>query len=106
MEGGWTRYYDFIFGCIVICSEWPTSSLTSGDIFDSTLRLTKASRTPESWLSQANHVFNRLGITSNFEEYGASETSLGQFLINPFNKCSWTAFVFMSQFHRLRKTPP
>jgi hypothetical protein len=26
------------------------------------------------WLSQANHIFSRLRITSNFEDYGASPT--------------------------------
>jgi hypothetical protein len=40
---------------------------------------------PESWLSQANHIFSGLGITSNFEDYGTSETILGQFLTKPFN---------------------
>ncbi|KAJ7910821.1 hypothetical protein B0H13DRAFT_2484730, partial [Mycena leptocephala] len=29
------------------------------------------------WLSQANHISNRLGITSNFQDYGASGNILG-----------------------------
>jgi hypothetical protein len=39
----------------------------------------------EPWLNQANHIFGRLGITSNFEDYGMSETIHGQFVINSFN---------------------
>jgi hypothetical protein len=30
-----------------------------------------------AWLSQANHVFSRLGITSNFEDYGMSLLPVG-----------------------------
>jgi hypothetical protein len=70
---------------MVICSEWPTFSFASGDIFDSTLELQMWNMRGESWLNQANHIFSRLGIMSNFEDYGMSETILSQFLINPFN---------------------
>jgi hypothetical protein len=75
MEGGWTRYYDFIFGCTVICSDWLTCSLSSGDIFDSTFKLFVWNWRNESWLSQANHIFSRLGITSHFEDYGEPDHS-------------------------------
>lgn len=27
---------------------------------------------PESWISQANYIFARLQITSNYEDYGVS----------------------------------
>ncbi|KAJ7882928.1 hypothetical protein B0H13DRAFT_2344390 [Mycena leptocephala] len=50
MEGGWTRFATGDIGGIIwldICGSGP-----------------------ESWLSQAYHIFSRLGITSNFEEYG------------------------------------
>jgi hypothetical protein len=60
---------------MVICSDWPTSSFASGDIFDSTLELNTRTWRREFWLSQANHIFSRLGITTNFEDYGTSETS-------------------------------
>jgi hypothetical protein len=72
---------------MVICSDRLTFSFASGDIFDSTLELYAVGGifNCEAWLSQANHIFSRLGITSNFEDYGTSETILGQFLINPFN---------------------
>jgi hypothetical protein len=66
---------------MVIYSEWPTFSFASGDIFDGILELYVVNSRGESWLSQANHIFSRLGITSNFEDYGTSETSLGKFLI-------------------------
>jgi hypothetical protein len=66
---------------MVICSDWPTFSFASSDIFDSTLKLRVVNSRGESWLSQANYIFSRLRITSNFEDYGMSETSLGQFLI-------------------------
>jgi hypothetical protein len=70
---------------MVICSDWPTSSFTSGDIFDSTLYLYMGNGSSEFWLSQANHIFSALRITSNYEDYGAFEISLGQFLIDLFN---------------------
>jgi hypothetical protein len=61
----------------MICSDWPTSSFASGDIFDGTLVLYVGSRSRGCWLSQANHIFGRLKITSNLEDYGTSETILG-----------------------------
>jgi hypothetical protein len=36
-----------------------------------------SSSRPESWLSQANHIFSCLRISANFQDYGASETILG-----------------------------
>jgi hypothetical protein len=70
---------------MIICSDWLTSSFASGDIFDSTLELNMWNRRVESWVSQANYFFSRLGITSNLEDYGTSELFLGRFLINPFD---------------------
>jgi hypothetical protein len=70
---------------MVIYSDRPTSSFASGDIFNRTLDLYVVNGSSESWLSQANHIFSRLGITSNLEDYGTSETILGEFLINSFN---------------------
>ncbi|KAJ7267747.1 hypothetical protein C8J57DRAFT_351382 [Mycena rebaudengoi] len=60
MEDGWTRF---------------------GDAVDTTISLWVGRRPPfaywfsqawlsEAWLSQANHTFNRLGISSNVERYG------------------------------------
>ncbi|KAJ7912281.1 hypothetical protein B0H13DRAFT_1613775 [Mycena leptocephala] len=34
-------------------------------------------RHPEFWLSQANHIFSRLGTNSDFTDYGAPETLVG-----------------------------
>jgi hypothetical protein len=70
---------------MVICSEWPTFSFASGDIFGNTLELYMGNMSGESWLSQTNHIFSRLGITSNFEDYDTSESLLGRFLIDSFN---------------------
>ncbi|KAJ6566343.1 hypothetical protein B0H19DRAFT_1232577 [Mycena capillaripes] len=47
--------------------------MRSSDVFDSTLKLEcwlSLGINLESWLSQANYVFSRLHMTSNFEEYG------------------------------------
>ncbi|KAJ6465803.1 hypothetical protein C8R45DRAFT_910672 [Mycena sanguinolenta] len=60
MENGWTRFADAV---------------------DTTITLWAGKRPPlaswfsqawisEAWLSQANHTFNRLGISSNLERYG------------------------------------
>ncbi|KAF7369652.1 hypothetical protein MVEN_00296200 [Mycena venus] len=51
MEDGWTR-----FEC--------------GNVLDSNFHLSRRCPVQSiSWLSQANHVFSRLGIMSNFEDY-------------------------------------
>ncbi|KAF8181464.1 hypothetical protein K438DRAFT_1938035 [Mycena galopus ATCC 62051] len=56
MENGWTRF-------------------TSGDVVDGESyfqwghALRKPAESSRSWLSQANHIFNRLGISSNFDDY-------------------------------------
>ncbi|KAF7345765.1 hypothetical protein MVEN_01597100 [Mycena venus] len=53
LENGWTRFQ-------------------SADVFERTIAMpvaTLCSITPEAWLSQANHIFARLGTTSNFEDY-------------------------------------
>jgi hypothetical protein len=77
----------FHFSRMVICSDWPTSRFTSGDIIDSTLTLSTWNRmfNSEAWFSQANHIFSCLGVTSNFEDYSRSRTILGQFRIKSFN---------------------
>ncbi|KAF7377018.1 hypothetical protein MSAN_00119800 [Mycena sanguinolenta] len=44
----------------------------SGDVFNRTLSILVYlpwKSNPEAWLSQANHIFRRLNITSNFEDY-------------------------------------
>ncbi|KAJ6536395.1 hypothetical protein B0H19DRAFT_384677 [Mycena capillaripes] len=46
MENGWTR-------------------VSSGHVSGSTIRLRLAWTSPEAWLSQANHIFTRLNITSS-----------------------------------------
>ncbi|KAJ6569329.1 hypothetical protein B0H19DRAFT_693080 [Mycena capillaripes] len=51
MQDGWTRF-------------------NSGDVFNRTFSLCEVrSWDYASWLSQANHVFSRFSITSNFENY-------------------------------------
>ncbi|KAJ7928242.1 hypothetical protein B0H13DRAFT_1007536 [Mycena leptocephala] len=49
-EDGWTRF-------------------DSGDVSDNTIQLDLRMEHSESWLSQANHIFGRLGITSHFMDY-------------------------------------
>ncbi|KAJ7676987.1 hypothetical protein DFH06DRAFT_616491 [Mycena polygramma] len=50
MHDGWIRY-------------------GSGDIFGNTLLLRCGCGNSKIWLSQANHMFNHIGITSNFQQY-------------------------------------
>jgi hypothetical protein len=90
----------------MICSEWPTSSFASSDIFDTTLALNLWSWRGETWPSQANRIFSHLGIMSKFEDYGTSETVLGQFLINPFKQLSLTGSILSYPFQQCRVTLP
>ncbi|KAJ6496179.1 hypothetical protein C8R45DRAFT_985154 [Mycena sanguinolenta] len=49
-EDGWTRH-------------------NSCDVYNTTLHFPVALEEPDSWLCQANHIFSRLQITSNYEDY-------------------------------------
>jgi hypothetical protein len=44
--------------------------VTSDDIMKYPIRFGVGCSANMAWLSQANHIFSRLGITSNFEDYG------------------------------------
>ncbi|KAF7362673.1 hypothetical protein MVEN_00616600 [Mycena venus] len=57
MEDGWTRF-------------------TFSDVLDTSIYLELWDRHNDLWLSQANHIFNRLGILSNFEDYGKLHITL------------------------------
>ncbi|KAJ6525976.1 hypothetical protein B0H19DRAFT_581470 [Mycena capillaripes] len=47
---GWTRFH-------------------ASDAFDNTIRLESWLYNAHSWLSQANHIFSRIQVTSNFDDY-------------------------------------
>jgi hypothetical protein len=49
-------------------------SFTSGDAVGTTVSLWVESPHSISWLSQANYIFRRLGISRDFEDYGTSFT--------------------------------
>jgi hypothetical protein len=52
--------------------EFP--SFDSGDVSDNRIQLRldlRMEQHSKSWLSQANHIFSRLGIASDFTDYGA-----------------------------------
>ncbi|KAJ7870768.1 hypothetical protein B0H14DRAFT_2571092 [Mycena olivaceomarginata] len=53
MDDGWVRY-------------------EATDIFNTVLSLSMAFNNPESWIPQANYIFARLQIASNYEDYGVS----------------------------------
>jgi hypothetical protein len=44
----------------------------SSNVVDTKIQLWLSFGYTRSWLSQANHIFSRLGITSDFETYGMS----------------------------------
>jgi hypothetical protein len=69
MEDGWTRYF-IRFTWKAIFSDHVYSSFNSSDVFNCTLSANMWYYAHgRSWLSQANHIFSRLGITSDFENY-------------------------------------
>ncbi|KAJ7041853.1 hypothetical protein C8F04DRAFT_131485 [Mycena alexandri] len=63
MGNGWTRYSG------LSCNEDRDNS----DFVFCTFWLPMKCRPSDTWLSQANHVFARLNITSNFEDYLVAE---------------------------------
>ncbi|KAF8190660.1 hypothetical protein K438DRAFT_914088 [Mycena galopus ATCC 62051] len=77
MENGWTRQ--------LIADTWWNSSSHRG-----------------SWLSQANHIFSRLQITSNLENFVAIEGISFKITISPTAKNSRSGYLFLcpdSEFH-------
>lgn len=76
MKDGRSRYvlvyFNDLFPEIYLCPP----SHNSGDIFASTVRLHFWDSELGPWTSQASHIFGRLGITSDLEDYGASEIVL------------------------------
>ncbi|KAJ7340564.1 hypothetical protein DFH08DRAFT_811782 [Mycena albidolilacea] len=57
------------------------------------------------WLSQANHIFKHLKISSNFEDYGMNSTSsLSAIRVDLPRQFYWTMFSFASAYARLQKT--
>ncbi|KAJ6561623.1 hypothetical protein B0H19DRAFT_85671 [Mycena capillaripes] len=70
MENGWTRYYYFL--CMRISSQiFCSASYNSDEIVDTGVNfcIRVSSSNPTSWLSQANYIFSRLQVTSNFDDY-------------------------------------
>jgi hypothetical protein len=64
-------------------------SFNSGDVSDNMIQLNTGLRMRqdfESWLSQANHVFNHLEITSNFKDYGTPKTFSVSLSLNLFGQ--------------------
>jgi hypothetical protein len=53
-----------------------SASYNSGDVFDSRFELYCSCQNSRWWLSQANHIFSRLGIKSNFNDYGTASRAL------------------------------
>jgi hypothetical protein len=73
--GGWTRYSDFCFFAHIrnVANVVHFPRLDANDAFDSTLCLDWWNSWPvvrRHWTSEANHIFSRLQITSNFQDYG------------------------------------
>jgi hypothetical protein len=53
-----------------------SASLSASDaVAKATISLSVGSFDSDYWLSQANHIFKHLGISSNFEDYGTNSTS-------------------------------
>lgn len=70
MENGWTRFVSLAF-----CSFLQILTIRSLDSSAIEYRLRIAGGglsfvARQAWLAQASHIFNRLGITSNHQDYG------------------------------------
>jgi hypothetical protein len=74
MENGWTRYD--ISPPLASSNIVQSVSLRSSDAVAKTaISLSVWHLDPNYWLSQANHIFKHLGISSNFEDYGTRFTA-------------------------------
>jgi hypothetical protein len=74
LENGWT-WYD-ISPPLASSNIVQSVSLRSSDAVAKTIiSLSVWYLDPNYWLSQANHIFKHLGISSNFEDYGTNASS-------------------------------
>jgi hypothetical protein len=74
MENGWTRYD--VSPPLASSNIVQSASLSSSDaVAKPTISLSVGFFDWDYWLSQANHIFSRLGISSNFEDYGTNSVS-------------------------------
>jgi hypothetical protein len=73
LEDGWTRCF-ICFTWKAIHSNHVHSSFNSNNLLNCTLSANMWYDQGCCWLSQANHIFTCLGITSNFENYCTFQT--------------------------------
>ncbi|KAJ6556379.1 hypothetical protein B0H19DRAFT_1377102 [Mycena capillaripes] len=76
MENGWTR-------------------VSSGHVSGSTIRLRLAWTSPEAWLSQANHIFTRLNITSSLNDYVLVYAVSFEVVLSAITEHSPAGFLFL-----------
>ncbi|KAJ6555807.1 hypothetical protein B0H19DRAFT_1376839 [Mycena capillaripes] len=60
---------------------------------------------PQSWLSQANHIFSRLQITSNFEDYALIHSIWFDIVISASKEESPAGFLFLCPTEDFRTGP-
>jgi hypothetical protein len=83
-------------------------SFNSGDVSDNMIQLNMGLRMRqdfESWLSQANHVFNHLEITSKFKDYGTPKAFSVSLSLNLFGQLWYKMFFSVSPLRRLWNSP-
>ncbi|KAJ6555862.1 hypothetical protein B0H19DRAFT_137156 [Mycena capillaripes] len=85
MEDGWTR-------------------LNSSEVSDTNISL-YSSIHPQSWLSQANHIFSRLQITSNFDDYALIHSIWFDIVISASKEESPAGFLFLCPTEDFRTGP-
>jgi hypothetical protein len=71
IENGWTRYHHFACHSPNLIKF---SRFTCNEALGTMIWLQVYARNAMSWLSQANHLFNSLGISSNLDHYGRLTT--------------------------------
>ncbi|KAJ6555806.1 hypothetical protein B0H19DRAFT_1151197 [Mycena capillaripes] len=84
-EDGWTR-------------------LNSSEVSDTNISL-YSSIHPQSWLSQANHIFSRLQITSNFDDYALIDAIWFKIVISASKEEYPAGFLFLCPTEDIRIGP-
>ncbi|KAJ7340576.1 hypothetical protein DFH08DRAFT_874832 [Mycena albidolilacea] len=91
---------DFGFGGDIMEDGW--FRVTSDDVVNNPIRFCAIYSSDIAWLSQANHVFSRLGITSNFEDYVQLFYILVEIMVSPTIPDPPEGYLFLcppEQFH-------
>jgi hypothetical protein len=107
MEDGWTRYFIYVWIILLADDVWRRSYVAC-DLSDITIScFVSLDDIDQAWLSQANHNFSLLSVTSNYEDYGASHgNDPSEIMVDLGCQYSYPKLSSIFESHHQEKTCP